>query len=149
MALALSSRRIGLAAAASALAAMALAAAVAGRSCRVTDPGPDEAVRDMIRAGKAGQRELFFSLLTPDTQKRMQDRAQHATNLAGSTMRYTAMDLISVGASEGIAPPTDITVLDERNDRAVVEVVSASGRSRVELFKIDGRWRIELGNVAP
>ncbi len=47
MALALTSRRGALAAVASALAAMALAAAVAGRSCRVTQPGPEAAVRDM------------------------------------------------------------------------------------------------------
>jgi hypothetical protein len=144
MALALTSRRIGLAAGASTLAAMALAAAVAGRSCRVTDPGPDEAVRDMIRAAKAGERQLVFDLLTPETQARLKERAQRATDLGGASMRYTAMDLISIGTAAGIAPPTDITVLDERNERAVVEVVSATGRSRVELSRIDGRWRVDL-----
>jgi hypothetical protein len=144
MALALSSRRIGAAAAVSALAALALAAAVAGRSCRVTDPGPDEAVRDMIRAAKAGERQLVFDLLSPSTQLRLAERAREATEKAGASLRFTAMDLISIGPSDNVAPPTDITVLDERNGRAVVEVVSTQGRSRVELVQIEGRWRIEM-----
>jgi hypothetical protein len=144
MALALGSRRVGAAAAVSGIAALALAVAVAGRSCRVTDPGPDEAVRNMIRAAKAGERELVFDLLSPSTQVRLEERAKEATEKAGASLRFTAMDLISIGSSENIAPPTDITVLDERNDRAVVEVVSAQGRSRVDLIKVDGRWRIDL-----
>ena len=144
MALALSSRRVGAAAAVSALAALALAAAVAGRSCRVTDPGPDEAVRDMIRAAKAGERQLVYDLLSPGTQVRLAERAREATEKAGASLRFAAMDLISIGSSENIAPPTDITVLDERNDRAVVEVVSAQGRSRVDLVRVDGRWLIEM-----
>ena len=144
MALALTSRRSTLAAVASALAAMALAAGVAGRSCRVTPPGPEAAVRDMIRAARAGDRDVVFELLAPATRERLAAEARRATDLVGASQRYTAKDLISIGSSDGGGDPTDITVLAEHGDRAVVEVVSPGGRARVELIKLAGRWRIDI-----
>lgn len=144
MGLALTSRRSTVAAVASALAAMALAAAVAGRSCRVTQPGPEAAVREMLHAAKTGDRDAVFSLLTPATRSQLEVEAKRATDLVGAATRYTAKDLLSIGSSDGIAAPTDITVLEERGDRASVEVVSPSGRARIELLKVDGRWRIDL-----
>jgi hypothetical protein len=143
MALALTSRRSTLAAVASALAAMALAAAVAGRSCRVTRPGPEVAVRELIQAAKTGDRDLVFELLTPATRDRLDGEARRATDLVGASQRYTAKDLISIGSSD-VADPTDITVVEEHGDRAIVEVVSPAGRGRVELLRIAGRWRIDL-----
>ena len=144
MALALTSRRSTLAAVASALAAMALAAAVAGRSCRVSQPGPEAAVRDMLQAAKIGNRDLVFSLLAPATQDRLAAEAKRATDLVGASQRYAAKDLISIGSSDGTADPTDLTVVEESGDRAVVEVVSPGGRARLALVRIDGRWRIDV-----
>ena len=144
MGLALTSRRSTVAAVASLLAAMALAAAVAGRSCRVTQPGPEAAVREMLHAAKTGDRDAVFALLSPATRSRLEVEANRATDLVGAATRYTAKDLLSIGSSDGIAAPTDITVLEERGDRASVEVVSESGRARIELIKIEGRWRIDL-----
>jgi len=144
MALALTSRRGALAAVASALAAMALAAAVAGRSCRVTEPGPEAAVRDMIQAAKTGDRDMVFELLTPALRDRLDAEAKRATDLVGASQRYRAKDLISIGSSDGVTDPSDITVLEEHGDRAVVEVVSAAGRARIDLVKLDGRWHIDL-----
>jgi hypothetical protein len=144
MALALTSRRGALAAVASALAAMALAAAVAGRSCRVTQPGPEAAVRDMIQAAKTNDHETVFELLTPATRERLDAEARRATDLVGASQRYAAKDLISIGSSDGVADPTDITVLEERGDHAVVEVVSPAGRARIDLVRQGGRWRIDL-----
>jgi len=144
VALPLTSRQSLLAAVASALAAIALAAAVAGRSCRVTEPGPEAAVRDMIQAAKTGDRDLVFELLSPATRARLAAEAKRATDLVGASQRYTAKDLISIGSSDGAADPTDITVLEEHLDRAVVEVVSAAGRSRIELVKLANRWRVDL-----
>jgi len=43
-----------------------------------------------------------------------------------------------------VAAPTDITVIEERGDRAIVELVSPAGRARIELVKADGRWTIDL-----
>jgi hypothetical protein len=142
VALALGTRRSTIAAVTSALAAMALAVAVAGRSCQVTKPGPEVTVRDLLQAAKEGDRDLVFELLTPATRARLEAEANRATDFVGASTRYTAKDLISIGAT-GDAP-TDITVIEQRGDRAVVEIVSPAGRSRLTLYDIDGRWRVDL-----
>jgi hypothetical protein len=121
---------------------MALAGAVAGRSCQVTKPGPEVTVRDLLQAAKTGNRDLVYELLTPATRARLDAEAARATDLVGAATRYTAKDLISIGASEDA--PTDITVIEQRADRAVVEIVSPAGRSRLDLFRVEGRWRVDL-----
>jgi hypothetical protein len=144
MALALSTRRSTVAAVASALAAMAIAAAVAGRSCRVSQRGPEAAVRDVLQAARIGDLDTVFQLLSPRTRARLEAEARRATDLVGAAERFSAKQLVSMGSSEGVSAPTDITVLDELDDRAVVEVVSPAGRSRIELIRVDGRWLIDL-----
>jgi hypothetical protein len=98
----------------------------------------------MIQAAKTGDRDLVFELLSPATRARLAAEAKRATDLVGASQRYTAKDLISIGSSDGAADPTDITVVEEHVDRAVVEVVSAAGRSRIELVKLANRWRVDL-----
>lgn len=144
MALALGSRKSTIAGVASILAAVAVAAAVAGRSCRVSQPGPEAAVRDMLQAAKTGDADTVFKMLTPATQSRLEEEAKRATLLVGASMRFSAKELISIANPAEVAAPTDITVLDERGDRAIVEVVSPAGRSRVEVVKVEGRWRIDI-----
>ena len=146
MALALGTRRSTIAAVASALAAMALAAAVAGRSCRVTQPGPEVTVRDLLQAAKTGDRDVVFELLTPATRARLEAEARRATDLVGGSVRYTAKDLVSIGAGDPSATPTDITLIEEHGDHATVEIVSAAGRARLVLLYVDGRWRVDLAN---
>jgi hypothetical protein len=144
VALALGTRRSTIAAATSVLAAIALATTVAGRSCQVRQPGPEICVRDLLQAAKMNNRDLVFELLTPATRERLDAEAKRATDLVGAAVRYTAKDLISIGTSDESFTPTDITVIEQRGDRAVVEIVSAAGRSRLQLVKIDGRWRVDL-----
>ena len=137
-----------MAAVGSALAAMALAAAVAGRSCRVTEPGPEAAVHDLLQAAKTGDRDAVFALLSPSTRDRLGGAAKHATELVGASTRYAAKDMISIGSSEHVAPPSDVTVIEERGDGAIVELVSPVGRSRLDLVKVSGRWLIDLPEYA-
>jgi hypothetical protein len=144
MALALGTRRSTIAAVASALVAMALAVAVAGRSCQVTQPGPEMTVRDLLQAARTNDRDLVFELLTPSTRTRLDAEAKRATDLVGAAVRYTAKDLISIGASDPGTAPTDITVIEQRGDHAVVEIVSPAGRARLQLYRIAGRWRVDL-----
>jgi len=123
---------------------MAVAAAVAGRSCRVSQPGPDACVREMLQAAKTGDRDAVFTLLSPATRERLEIEAKRATDLVGAARRYAARDLLSIGSSDGVAAPTDITVVEQLGERAVVEIVSPAGRSRVDLVRVEGRWRIDL-----
>ena len=110
----------------------------------MTQPGPDVTVRDLMQAARTGDRDLVLELLTPTTRARLEAQAKRATDLVGAASRYTAKDLISIGASDPAATPTHITVIEQRGDTAAVEIVSAAGRSRLQLFKIDGRWRVDL-----
>ncbi len=98
----------------------------------------------MLQAARNGDRDTVYELLAPTTQEALAREAKRATDLVGASTRFAPKDLVSVGSSEGVAAPTDLTVLDERGDHAVVEVVSPSGRSRVELVRVNGHWRIEL-----
>jgi hypothetical protein len=144
MALALTTRRSTVAAVARALAAMAIAAAVAGRSCRVSQGGPEAAVRDLLQAARTGDLDAALELLSPRTRAELEAQARRATDLVGASERFTARSLVSMGSSEGVPAPTDITVLDELDDRAVVELVSPAGRARLALVRIGGRWLIDL-----
>jgi len=148
MALAVGSRRSTLAGVASALAAMAVAVAVAGRSCRVDDAGPDVAVRDLVAAAKANDRDTVFALLSPSTRARLEIEAKRATDYVGAAVRYQPKDLLSIGNFEGVAP-TDITVVEEQADRAVVYITSISGGARIELVRVDGLWRIDVPAYGP
>jgi hypothetical protein len=144
VALALGTRRSTIAAVASALAAMAVAVAVAGRSCGVTSAGPEVTVRELLQAAKAGDRAAVFELLTPATRARLDAEARRATDLVGGAVRYRAQDLISIGAADPSATPTDITVIEQHGDRATVEIVAPAGRARLELVHDDGRWRVDM-----
>ena len=143
MALALTSRRYALAAAASALAAIALAAAVLGRGCGVAEPGPDAAVKSLIAAARAGDRKAVWRMLSPETQRALDERARTATDLVGSSTRFTALDLISIGSSEDVPPPTDVRVIARAGDRATVEI-GGPAPERVDVVRIDGHWKIDL-----
>jgi hypothetical protein len=141
---AFTARRAAVAVATSALAALALAIAVVGRGCRVGDPGPDAAVHDLMQAARTGDRKAVFELLSPETQRRLDERAQNATSLVGASVRYTALDLISIGSFEDQPAPGELRVVEQYGDKAVVEIESSAGKARIALVKVDGRWRIDL-----
>src|SRR5262245_52071955 len=143
MALALTSRRRAWAAGASVLAAVAFAATVAGsRSCAVTDPGPEGAVRAMLAAANAGDRHAVFALLGPETRQRLDELARRATDVVGSSVRYSPLDLINIGTQS--ARVSDVTVVDKLDERAVIEIVGDAGRWRVVVVRVDGTWRVEV-----
>jgi hypothetical protein len=121
-----------------------MALALGTRRSTIAAVACDMTVRDLLQAARTGDRELVFELLAPSTRARLDAQAARATDLVGAATRYTAKDLISIGASDPSAIPTHITVIEQRADTAVVEIVSAAGRSRVQLLKIDGRWRVDL-----
>jgi hypothetical protein len=133
-----------MAAAASALAAIALAATMLGRGCGVTKPGPDAAVRAFIQAARTGDRKAVWRLLSPATQHALDERAKRATDLVGSSQRYAALDMISVGSSDDVPTPTDIRVMSRIGDTAIVEIEGPTGRAQLDVVRVNGRWRIDL-----
>src|SRR5690606_37707236 len=76
-------KRRALAAAVTALLAVALAAAVAGRGCSSEDDTPEGAVRAFVAAARAGDHEALFELLGPATRARLERSAVHLGILTG------------------------------------------------------------------
>lgn len=107
-------------------------------------PGPEVTVHDLMRAAQVGDRDAVFELLTPATQARLSAEAQRAIDLNGASIRYTAKDMISVGSTNSVAAPSDIAVVEQRGDRATVEIIAPAGRSRLSLEKSNGKWRVDL-----
>jgi len=103
-------------------------------------------VGNLLQAARDADRAAIFELLTPSTQARLAAQAQRAVDLNGGTERYTAKDMISIGSSRGVSAPSDITVVQQHGDRATVEIVVSTGRSRLELEKSGGKWRVDLPN---
>lgn len=141
------SRRRALAAAASVLAAMALAAAMAGRGCRVDEDGPIGAVRAFAAAASAEDHEALFELLGPATRAGLDAAARRATDLAGGAHRFDAIDMLSIGKAS--VPPRELRMIERKDERAVIEFVDTSGaRARLVTVHVDGAWRIELPEYA-
>ncbi len=101
-------------------------------------------MHDLLAAAKAQDRRAVLELLTPSTRQRLEERARRATDLVGSSTRFSPMDLLSIGAAEGAPAPTDITTVEHLGERAVVEIVSSAGRARLTVVEVDGRWLIDL-----
>ena len=144
MALALTSRRGAFAAGASALAALAIAIGVVGRGCRVDAPGPDAAVHDFVEAARIGDRKAMFDLMSPDTQRHLEEEAQSSTAKVGASVRYTALDLISIGAFDDPPPRIELRVATQYGDKAEVEIDSGTGKALIPMVRVDGRWKLDL-----
>ncbi|MEP6862739.1 MAG: hypothetical protein ABJE66_19090 [Deltaproteobacteria bacterium] len=114
----------------------------------MTTAGPEVTVRALLTAAKTADRDAIFELLTPATRDALEASAKRATDLVGAAIRFNAKDLISIGSFDPTAAPTDITLLEQHGDRAIVEIVSPSGRARLDLLEIDGRWRVDLPHYA-
>jgi len=139
-----------LAAAASVVAAMALAAAVAGRGCRVDENSPEGVVASFVQASRADDRDTLYQLLGPQTRAWLDDAARRATDLAGGAKRFSPLDMIGISENTHITPSTEVVVKERRDGQARVELVSPSGqRSELRMVEIDGHWRIELPGYQP
>lgn len=149
----LGSRRRAITLVASALAAVALAAAVAGRACSVEDYSPEGAARAFVEAANAGDRRAIYELLGPETKARLAHASRRATDLVGGGTRFDALDLVGLGTPLESGSPTEVVVkrrvsAEEANDErgyTLVEVVDTSGRrAELRLVEIGGNWRVEV-----
>jgi hypothetical protein len=123
------------------VAAVALAAAVAGRGCGGEDETPDGAVRAFASAARAGDRETMLELLGPATRDWLAAAAAHGSQMIGGPGATREIDLLG-GRGPG---PTRISLRSQDGKKALVDVVDERGvRSTVDVVEVDGRWRLEL-----
>ncbi len=133
----------GVTAAITALIAMALAAAVAGRGCNRDSDGPTEAVRAFLDASQSGNRDAALSMLGPKTLAQLEEAALRATKLVGGQGRYEARDVLQLHSSGPDA--MSIVNMGRDGDQASISLTDSQGRkSTIITVLIDGQWRLEL-----
>ncbi len=138
-------RRSGVTAAITALFAMALAAAVAGRGCNETEDGPTAALRVFVATAAAGDRDALLEMLGPKSRIKLEQAANKATKLVGGERRYEARDMIQ--PVSGGAGDISIVSMGRDGDTATMSVTDASGsKSLVTAVYVDGSWLIELAD---
>lgn len=105
---------------------------------------PEAVVREFIAAANADDRAALYALFGPKTHAHLQEAARRATDLAGGAVRYSALDMISVGVADA-GLPKQIVLKHRDETEATVEIVDINDkRSEVTLVMIEGAWRIEL-----
>lgn len=138
------SRRRAVTLAASALAAVAFAIAMAGRGCGAVDDGPEGTVRELIAAARQGDRDAIYELLGPETRNQLTEETRRAGELAGGQARFDALDLIGLGRPTEDWAPRRISRRDD-GDQVIVEVEDGAGNTaRIPMVWWEGRWRVEL-----
>lgn len=141
----LGSRKRAVTAAASAIAAVALAAAMAGKSCRVDDSSPEGVARAFANASRAGDSQEIYKMLGPRTRARLLEASKRATDLVGGSRRFEPLDLIGVSRPDESPAPKAFVLKSKDDDKAVVEVVTSDDkRYDLSLVKEDGKWKIEV-----
>jgi hypothetical protein len=132
-----------LAAGATALFAVALAVAVAGRGCLDPSNGPESAVQSFLDARASGDREAMLRYLTPASRERLGEYARELTDLSGGERRYQAVDMLGSLASR--PPPERIEEVERSGDRARVRLVfEGEGEQELDVVHTDEGWRLEL-----
>ncbi len=141
-----SSRRRVIATGTSALLAVVLAVAIAGRGCGADDETPVGAVRAFVSAARGGDRGAVYELLGPRTRAHLDAQAQKATEYVGGSRRFAPTELMSVTSGSLEHPaPRDYLLRERDGDTAVVEIVGADGtRTPTAVVEVDGHWRVEL-----
>lgn len=142
----MSSRRRAIAAGTSALLAVVLAVAIAGRGCGADDETPVGAVKAFVSAAREGDRAAVYELLGPRTRAHLDAQARKATEFVGGSRRFEPTELMSVtSGSLGHPAPRDYVLRERDGDTAIVEIVGADGtRSPTTVVEVDGHWRVEL-----
>ncbi len=141
--MAMGSTRNGMTAAITAIFAMALAAAVAGRGCNNRSDGATDAVRAFVAASATGDRDKLLGMLGPKTLARLEEKAARATKLVGGEGRYAARDMFHPISGE--SKQLSIVNMGRDGDTASLSITDRRGeKTIVTAVLIDGNWRIEL-----
>ncbi len=124
-------------------AALLLAAGLAG--CPQRDPPPDATYRALARAMADRDEDAAWALLSADTRRKLEERAQAAAAAAPGVVPASARALLAGDAARGVPPARSIQVREAGPDRAVLEVEAPGAPPRsVVLVREGGAWRVDL-----
>ncbi len=122
----------------------ALALALAPAAC-ARDPGPEAAYRSLAKAVADRDADTAWSLLSRDSQKRLDALAREAAARAPGVVAPSGRQLLLGDASLASRPLALVELVSRDGDRAVLRVQEA-GRSprQVSMVRQGGGWRVEL-----
>jgi hypothetical protein len=124
--------------------ALVVVAALALTGCSAGARSPEGAVRKLADASAAGDHAVVWSLLGPETKRRLEAQARHAAPIAGRRA-IAPEDLIAVGWEPPRFRLTSIKLRERRGDEAQVEVRGPAGQvDVVRCVRVGDRWSIEL-----
>lgn len=124
------------------LAPLALAFALA--AC-ARDPGPEAAYRSLAKAVAERDADKAWSLLSRDSQRRLDALAREAAARAPGVVAPGGRQLLLGDAALASRPLTRVEVASQDGDRAVLRVEEAGRPPRQVSMVREGRaWRVEL-----
>jgi hypothetical protein len=121
-----------------------LALAVASTACS-RDPGPEAAYRSLVKAVAERDADGAWSLLSRDSQKRLDALAREAAARAPGVVPPSGRPLLLGDAALASRPLELVEVASQEGDHAVLRVKEEGRPPReVSLVRQAGGWRVEL-----
>ncbi len=121
-----------------------LALAVASTACS-RDPGPEAAYRSLVKAVAERDADGAWSLLSRDSQKRLDALAREAAARAPGVVPPSGRQLLLGDAALASRPLELVEVASQEGDHAVLRVKEEGRPPReVSLVRQAGGWRVEL-----
>ena len=109
------------------------------------EPGPEAAYRSLAKAVAERDADKAWSLLSRDSQKRLEALARQAAAQAPGVVSPSARQLLLGDASLAARPLAQLTVASQDGDRAVLRVEEQGRPPRQVTMVREGRgWRVEL-----
>ena len=109
------------------------------------DPGPEAAYRSLAKAVAERDADMAWSLLSRDSQKRLDALAREAAARAPGVVAPGGRQLLLGDAPLASRPLARVEVASQDGDRAVLLVEEAGRPPRqVSLVRERGGWRVEL-----
>ena len=116
----------------------------AGCSARDEGASPEGAVRTLIAAARAGDRQAVYQRFGPRTRARVDETLARA-NRMGGRRQFRPADFVSVGWAPPAWEAAGVRSIRRSKNDAEVEVYSAAGdRQIVRLIREERAWKIEL-----
>lgn len=113
-------------------------------ACGSPGSSPENAVRQMARAAKAGDAAGVYARLAPRTRQVLAERAKLAHEQTAGRKDFKPEDMLTVGSTPKWEP-VRVRELERTGDRALVEVTGPEGQIQdVRAVRDHGEWFVEL-----
>ena len=113
-------------------------------ACGSPASSPENAVRALARAAKAGNTAGIYARLAPRTRRTLAERAKLAHEQTAGRKDFKPEDMLTVGNMPKWEP-VRVRELERTGDRALVEVTGPEGQIQdVRAVREHGEWYVEL-----